>query len=73
MAQQQQQQRRPSGSNKGYRYGGKQMNGSSRSAYFATRKLWRAAKNKAARIAKNAKKMEEDRLKKERAGAKSGD
>jgi hypothetical protein len=42
------------GSNKGYRFGNKQKNGSSRAAYFVTRNLWRAAKNKARRIAKAA-------------------
>jgi len=37
---------------KKYRYGCKQMHGNSRSAYFASRKLWRAAQNKARRIKK---------------------
>ena len=54
------------------RYGKKQANGNSRAAYFVTRQLWRAAKNKRLRIERNAKQMEKDRLKKE-ADAKSGD
>lgn len=37
------------------RFGGKQLRGNSRAAYFASRKLWRAAANKARRIAKGAK------------------
>lgn len=37
------------------RYGKKQRHGGSRAAYFITRSLWRAAKNKARRIEKDAK------------------
>ena len=40
---------------KKYRYGKKQQHGNSRSAYFATRQLWRAERNKARRIAKDQK------------------
>jgi hypothetical protein len=52
------QKKQKSGSNKGYRFGNKQKHGSSRAAYFASRNLWRAAKNKARRIAKDAKAKE---------------
>ena len=34
------------------RFGNKQRHGNSRSAYFASRQLWRAAQNKARRIKK---------------------
>jgi hypothetical protein len=42
-----------SGSNKGYRFGGKQKHGHSRSAYFAQAEL-RILRNKARRIKKDA-------------------
>lgn len=37
---------------KEHRKGKKQKHGNSRAAYFASRKLWRAAENKARRIKK---------------------
>lgn len=46
-------QKQKSGSNKGWRYGGKQKHGISRSAYFS-QAPYRIAKNKARRIAKDA-------------------
>jgi hypothetical protein len=46
-------QKQKSGSNKGWRYGGKQKHGQSRSSYFA-QAPYRIAKNKARRIAKDA-------------------
>lgn len=40
---------------KDHRNGGKQQHGNSRAAYFASRKLWRAAENKRRRIEKAAR------------------
>lgn len=45
-------QERRKGGKKGFRFGGKQKHGNSRSMYFAKRKLYLAARNKERRIEK---------------------
>jgi hypothetical protein len=49
---------RKGGSRKGFRFGAKQKSGNSRSAYFASRKLYRAQVNKARRIKKAEREKE---------------